>query len=310
MDSISLRQVAEDMDLRELNPEVDTEQVQIYHPDINRPALQLAGFFEHFESERIQIVGNVEMAYLHTLTRERRNQVFRMLFDRNIPCLVYCRDHLPDEEIMAIATEHEVPLLATHCITSDVYTRILRYLQEKLGPSQTIHGVLMDVYGEGVLITGVSGIGKSEVALELIRRGHRLVADDAVELHRVNDTRIVGRAPEVTKHMIELRGIGIIDVKALYGAESVRDEQDLDMVIHLEDWDKDKVYDRLGAQEDYVKYLGNKVLCYNVPIRPGRNVAVIVETAAVNSRSKKMGYDAVKELYKRVESSMRRGLNE
>lgn len=304
MDKISLKVVAEDLNLHSVTPDIDLEKVMIGYPDINRPALQLAGFFEHFDNNRIQIVGNVEMAYLRTLTRERRYEVFRMLFSKRIPCLVFCRNHKPDEDVLKLASEYNTPILATQCFTSDVYAKVLRYLQEKLGPVQTIHGVLVDVFGEGVLIIGESGIGKSEVALELIKRGHRLVADDAVELHRVNDVRIVGKAPAVTKHFIELRGIGIIDVKALYGAESIKDEQDVNMVIRLEEWNKEKTYDRLGAQEEYIKYLGNKIVCYSVPVRPGRNVAVIVEAASVNFRQKKMGYDAVQELYRRVQANM------
>ena len=309
MDSISLSQIAADLNFRSLNPDVDIESVMISHPDINRPALQLAGFFEHFDNNRIQIIGNVEMAYLRTLSREQKIKVFTELFSREIPCLLYCRDHLPGEEVRVLADKYQVPLLASHCFTSDVYSKVLRYLQEKLGPVQTIHGVLVDVMGVGVLITGESGIGKSEVALELIKRGHRLVADDAVELHRVNDARIVGMAPEITKHFIELRGVGIIDVKALFGAQSIKDEQDVDMVIHLEDWNKDRVYDRLGSQEEYIKYLGNKIVCYNIPISPGRNAAIIVEAAAINFRQKNMGYDAVEELYRRVQSNMMKGLD-
>lgn len=169
-----------------------------------------------------------------------------------------------------------------------------------------IHGVLVDVFGEGVLITGESGIGKSETALELVKRGHRLVADDAVELRRVSEERLIGSAPEVTRHFIELRGIGIIDVKTLFGVESVKYEQNVDLVIRLEDWDPSKVYDRMGTNEEYVEYLGNKIICYSIPVRPGRNLAVIVESAAVNFRQKKMGYDAVQELYKRFQANMER----
>ena len=180
----------------------------------------------------------------------------------------------------------------------------LRWLNVKLAPCISVHGVLVDVYGEGVLITGESGIGKSEAALELIRRGHRLVTDDVVELRKVSDDTLVGSAPDITKHFIELRGIGIVDVKALFGALSVKDTQTIDLVIRLEDWDKDKEYDRLGLEENYTEYLGNKVVCHNIPIRPGRNLAVICETAAINHRQKKMGYNAAKELYTRVQNSL------
>ena len=308
MDKISLGQIARDLNYRLLTPDIDIETVMIDTPDINRPALQLTGFFEHFANNRIQMLGNVENAYLKTLTPERIKEIFTRLFDCNIPCLLYCADHMPDDVVRVLAEKHRVPILASHCLTSDVAAKSIRYLQEKLGPTQTIHGVLVDVVGVGVLITGESGIGKSEVALSLIKRGHRLVADDAVELHRVNDARIIGMAPEITRHFIELRGIGIIDVKALFGAESIKNEMDVDMVVHLENWDKEKKYARLGSQEDYVKYLGNKIVCYRVPIRPGRNTAVIVETAAINFRQKQMGYDAVQELYKRVQNNMMKGI--
>ncbi len=309
MESISLAQIVRDLNFKCLNPDVDLESVSISHPDINRPALQLAGFFEHFDNNRIQIIGNVEMAYMRTLSSEKRTAVMEELFKREIPCLIYCREHEPSEEVLILSEKYRVPLLASRHFTSDVYASILRYLQEKLGPVQTIHGVLVDVAGVGVLIAGESGIGKSEVALELIKRGHRLVADDAVELHRINDARIVGRAPAVTENLIELRGVGIIDVKALFGAQSIKMEQDVDMVIKLEDWDKERVYDRLGSQEDYVKYLGNKITCYKIPVRPGRNVAIIVESAALNYRQKSMGYDAVEELYKRVQNNMIRSMD-
>ena len=181
---------------------------------------------------------------------------------------------------------------------------IIRWLNVQLAPCISIHGVLVDVYGEGVLITGESGIGKSEAALELVKRGHRLVTDDVVELRRVSADTLIGSAPNITKHFIELRGIGIIDVKSLFGAASVRDTQNIDLVIHLEDWDKDKEYDRLGMEEEYIEYLGNKVVCHNIPIRPGRNLAVICESAAINHRQKKMGYNAAQELYQRVQKSL------
>ena len=180
----------------------------------------------------------------------------------------------------------------------------IRWLNVKLAPCISVHGVLVDVYGEGVLITGESGIGKSEAALELVKRGHRLVTDDVVELRKVSEDTLIGSAPDVTKHLIELRGIGIIDIKALFGASSVRDTQSIDLVIRLEDWNKDKEYDRLGLEETYTEYLGNRVVCHNLPVRPGRNLAIIVESAAVNHRQKKMGYNAAQELYNRFQRSM------
>lgn len=192
----------------------------------------------------------------------------------------------------------------TKMATSAFTAEIIRWLNVKLAPCISVHGVLVDIFGEGVLITGESGIGKSEAALELIKRGHRLVTDDVVEIRKVSDETLIGTAPDITKHFIELRGIGIVDVKTLYGVSSVKDTQSIDMVIRLEDWDKEKEYDRLGLEEEYTEYLGNKVVCHNIPIRPGRNLAIICETAAINHRQKKMGYNAAQALYERVQKSL------
>ena len=238
------------------------------------------------------------------LTDETHREAYEKLMAYDIPCIVFSRDLKPDPIFLETAIQHEVPVLSTKKSTSDFMSEIIRWLNVKLAPCISVHGVLVDVYGEGVLITGESGIGKSEAALELIRRGHRLVTDDVVELRKVSDDTLVGSAPDITKHFIELRGIGIVDVKALFGALSVKDTQTIDLVIRLEDWDKDKEYDRLGLEENYTEYLGNKVVCHNIPIRPGRNLAVICETAAINHRQKKMGYNAAKELYTRVQNSL------
>lgn len=217
---------------------------------------------------------------------------------------------MPDEIFTEIAVQRNIPLLATEMSTSAFMAEIIRWLNVKLAPCISVHGVLVDVYGEGVLITGESGIGKSEAALELIKRGHRLVSDDVVEIRKVSDDTLVGSAPDITRHFIELRGIGIIDVKSLYGVSSVMDTTNISLVIRLEDWDKEKKYDRLGLEENYTEYLGNKVVCHNIPIRPGRNLAVICESAAVNHRQKKMGYNAAQELYQRVQNSLNRGRDE
>lgn len=205
---------------------------------------------------------------------------------------------------MALCSHYGVPCLVSQKTTSDAMAEVIRWLKVKLAPCISIHGVLVDVFGEGVLITGESGIGKSEAALELIKRGHRLVSDDVVEIRKVSDASLVGSAPDITRYFIELRGIGIIDVKTLFGVESVKDTQTINMVINLEEWDKDKEYDRLGLEDQYTEYLGNKVICHNIPIRPGRNLAVIVESAAVNYRQKKMGYNAARELYNRVQANI------
>lgn len=304
MASVSLTRVIEKMKLENLTPETDVKHVKITQPDINRPALQLAGYFEHFDATRLQIIGFVEYTYMEGLTDETRREAYEKLMAYDIPCIVFSRDLKPDPIFLETAIRHEVPVLSTKKSTSDFMSEIIRWLNVKLAPCISVHGVLVDVYGEGVLITGESGIGKSEAALELIRRGHRLVTDDVVELRKVSDDTLVGSAPDITKHFIELRGIGIVDVKALFGALSVKDTQTIDLVIRLEDWDKDKEYDRLGLEENYTEYLGNKVVCHNIPIRPGRNLAVICETAAINHRQKKMGYNAAKELYTRVQNSL------
>ena len=304
MASIYLTQLIEKMKLTILNPEVEVKGIRVTQPDINRPALQLTGYFEHFDATRLQVVGFAEYTYVEGLSEEQKKKVYDELMSYDIPAIVFCRELQPDPIFMQSAVEHKVPLLSTKKTTSAFLAETIRWLNVKLAPCISIHGVLVDVYGEGLLITGESGIGKSETALELVKRGHRMVTDDVVELRKVSDETLVGTAPDVTKHLIELRGIGIVDIKALFGASSVKDTQSIDLVIHLEDWDKDKEYDRLGLEENYIEYLGNKVVCHNIPIRPGRNVALICETAAVNHRQKKMGYNAAQELYSRVQKSL------
>ncbi len=304
MASISLQKIIDHMKLDNLTPDLDISKIRIIQPDINRPALQLAGYFEHFETTRLQIIGFVEYTYMEGMTDERKEDIYRQFLSFDIPAVIFCRELTPDAIFLRIAQEEQVPILMTKASTSAVMSEIIRWLNVRLAPCISIHGVLVDVYGEGVLITGESGIGKSEAALELIKRGHRLVSDDVVELRKVSDETLIGTAPDITKHFIELRGIGIIDVKTLYGVSSVRDTQNIDLVIKLEDWDKDKEYDRLGLEEEYTEYLGNKVVCHRIPIRPGRNLAVICESAAVNHRQKKMGYNAAQELYNRVQNSL------
>ncbi|MCM1568849.1 MAG: HPr(Ser) kinase/phosphatase [Roseburia sp.] len=304
MASVSLTRIIDKMKLDNLTPEIDVRKIKITQPDINRPALQMAGYFEHFDATRLQIIGFVEYTYMEGLDEERKREVYERLMSYEIPCVVYCRELKPDEVFLEIALKHGIPVFSTKKATSAFMAEIIRWLNVKLAPCISVHGVLVDVYGEGVLITGESGIGKSEAALELIKRGHRLVTDDVVELRKVSEDTLIGSAPDITKHFIELRGIGIVDVKALFGASSVKDTQNIDLVIRLEDWDKDKEYDRLGLEESYTEYLGNKVVCHNIPIRPGRNLAIICESAAVNHRQKKMGYNAAQELYARVQNSL------
>ena len=301
---VSVSKVAQIMDLYNFLPDMDLKKHRIKISDVNRPALQLSGFFEHFEQSRVQIIGNVEYTYLQRLDVEKKEKILQKFTTYDIPCIIFCRDLQPDEDFLQIASENDVPVLGTRRSTSEFMAELIFCLSEQLAPCISIHGVLVDVYGEGLLIMGESGIGKSEAALELIKRGHRLVSDDVVEISRVSDITLVGTAPDITRHFIELRGIGIIDVKTLFGVESVKDTQSIDLVIKLEEWDKEKEYDRLGLEEEYIEFLGNKVVCHSLPIRPGRNLAIIVETAAVNHRQKKMGYNAAQELYRRVQANL------
>ena len=310
MKAVKLTKLVQEMNLKNLTPEVDMEHVRITLPDINRPALQLTGYFEHFASERVQIIGYVEYTYLMHLNPEERKRSFENFVSKQIPCVIFTTMTEPDEDMLDMGRKYNVPILVTEKTTSNFMAEIIRWLNVMLAPCISVHGVLVDVFGEGVLITGESGIGKSEAALELIKRGHRLVTDDAVEIRKVSDDTLVGSAPDITKHFIELRGIGIIDVKTLFGVSSVKDTQNIDLVIRLEDWDKEKEYDRLGLEEEYTEYLGNKVVCHNIPIRPGRNLAVICESAAINHRQKKMGYNAAQELYRRVQESLTRRRDE
>ncbi len=297
--SVTVTDLINKMNLINHTPDIDTDKILIKDPNMNRPAVQLAGFFEHFDAARIQICGNVEYAYIANMhTREENIAIFNKLFEYKIPCLIFCRGLEPYDFIIEAGNKYGIPILTDRSeTTSEFVHEVVRWLHVELAPRISIHAVLVDVYGEGVLITGDSGIGKSEAALELIKRGHRLVSDDVVEIKKVSDETLVGTAPEIIRHFIELRGIGIIDVKTMFGVECVKQTQTIDLVINLEEWDKDANYDRLGLEDQYVEFLGNKVVSHSIPIRPGRNIAIIVESAAVNHRQKKMGYNAAQELY-------------
>lgn len=301
---VTVATIKERFNLTNFTPELDLNEAHVTVADVNRPALQLHGFYEHFEPTRIQLIGNVEVAYMAKKTVEERKEAYAKLLAQDIPCVIFCRGEKPCPILIEEAIKANTPILGTDRSTSEFMSSLIYSLNMDFAPYTTIHGVLVDVYGEGLLITGESGIGKSEAALELIRRGHRLVSDDVVEIRRPNNERLYGRAPSITQYLIELRGIGIIDVKSLYGVEAVKDEQRIDLVIKLEDWTKDKEYDRLGMTDEYMNILGMDVTCHSLPIRPGRNLAIICETAAVNHRQKKMGYNAAEELYRRVQSNM------
>lgn len=304
MATVKITKLVEKMNLKNLTPDIDLTEKEISVPDINRPALQLTGYFDHFDSVRVQIIGFVEHTYLQTLTEGRKKEVYHELLSYGVPCLIFTTDLRPEEELLKQANETNTPVFATDKKTSPFQAELIRWLNVELAPCISIHGVLVDVYGVGVLIMGESGIGKSEAALELVKRGHRLVTDDVVEIRKVSDDTLVGSAPSITKHMIEIRGIGIVDVKTLFGVQSVKETQSIDLVITLEEWDKNREYDRLGLEENYTEFLGNKIICHSIPIRPGRNVAVIVESASINHRQKQMGYNAARELYRRVQQSL------
>ncbi|PKM95131.1 MAG: HPr(Ser) kinase/phosphatase [Firmicutes bacterium HGW-Firmicutes-1] len=306
MTAVRLIDIIEKMKLTNLSPNISVDNIKIGQTDVNRPALQLAGFFNYFDSERVQIIGKVEHTYLQTLEHERKVEVLEKLFSSKIPCLILSRELEPVQEIIDASEAHQVPLLQTNKATSYFMSELIRYLKVELAPRISIHGGLVDVFGEGILIMGESGIGKSEAALELIKRGHRLVADDVVEIAKVSDDTLLGTSPEIIRYLIELRGIGIIDCKTLFGVESVKERHSIDLVIKLEDWDPKKEYDRLGLEQEFTEILGNKVICHTIPIRPGRNLSIIVESAAINHRQKAMGYNAAQELNDRVMGNLQK----
>ncbi|MBR0085418.1 MAG: HPr(Ser) kinase/phosphatase [Lachnospiraceae bacterium] len=300
--TVKLSEVLKEKDLKltDLTPEVDTKQILISQIEVNRTALQLVGYFEHFDAKRIQVIGKVEHSYLNKKHKDGGVKIIEQLMKKGIPCLIFTRNMKPAEEIIELGVKHNVPVLLTSMSTSMFISQLVHFLYAQLAPRITLHGVLVDVYGVGVLIMGESGIGKSEAALALIRNGHRLISDDVVEIRKLENDELVGKSPDVTRNFLELRGIGIIDVKALFGASSVKGKMNIDMVIQLEEWDKKKQYDRLGMKENHIKILGRSIICNAIPVRPGRNISIIVESAAANYREKVMGYNAADELYRRV----------
>ena len=305
--SIPVKKLIEHYGFKNFTPDIPLDDIDITLSTLNRPSLQLAGYFGHFDYERVQLLGNTECDYLESLDESVRNERVDKVCSYKSPCMIFAKSHVPSELFLERAKKYGVPCFGTDMFTADIMSDVTLWLKEELAPTITIHGVLMDVFGEGLLITGESGIGKSEAALELVKRGHRLVSDDVVQMKRINDDTLVGTAPDITRYLIEMRGIGVIDVKALYGVEAVKDSQEIDLEIHLEEWDKDKDYDRLGLNDNYKEYLGTQIVYHGVPVRPGRNLAVICETAAVNRRQKKMGYNAAEELYRRVQENLAKG---
>ena len=298
--SVPLSTLVKDFHLQVEYASTDFDSIRLTVEDISRPGLQLAGFFDHFEPMRLQIMGNAEMGYLAKQTPETRAQMFDRLFSYKFPALLIARGFDPGTECMEMAKKHNVTVLRSMEATSTVISTIITYLKAALAPRITRHGVLMEVYGEGVLLIGDSGIGKSEAAVELLKRGHRLIADDAVEIRQVSATSLVGTAPELILNYIELRGIGIINVAKLYGIGAIKLENEINLVVNIVPWNTHQVYDRLGLEDQYTDILGIKIPMNTIPITPGRNLAVILEVAAMNNRQRRMGYNAALEFTEQI----------
>lgn len=301
--SLALKTLVEEFDLQVEYASSDFDKIRLTVADVARPGLLLAGFFDHFEPQRLQVLGNVEMSYLEKLTTAQREQIFDKLFSYKIPALLIARGMQPHESCIAMAKKHDVTLLRSKEPTSAILSALIAYMRDELAPRITRHGVLIEVYGEGILLTGESGMGKSETAVELLKRGHRLIADDAVEIRKISGNTLIGTAPEVIRNYIELRGIGIINVARLFGMGAVKAENEINLVVNIEPWNSKNVYDRLGAEATHTELLGVKVPMYNIPITPGRNLAVILEVAAMNNRQRKMGYNAALELTEQINRS-------
>ena len=298
--SVPLSQIAEALNLTEIYVAENYKETNISTVEINRPGLELTGYLEFFDNKRIQVLGNTEFSYLGRYGPEAQKMVIDSIFSFGPPAVIICRDIEPSNAILESAKLHKVSIFSTPQSTSDLTASLVQYLNKELAPRITRHGVLVEVYGEGCLLTGDSGVGKSETAIELIKRGHRLVADDAVEIRRTAQTTLYGQSPENIRHFIELRGIGIINARKLFGMGAIKLQEKIDMVINLEQWDSSKVYDRMGLDNEYMKILGVEVPTLTIPVKPGRNLAVIIEVAAMNNRQKKMGYNAARELLKNL----------
>ena len=310
--SVPLKQLVEEFHLEVAYAATDYELIRITVEDVARPGLQLAGYFDHFEPMRLQVMGNVEMSYISKLTEAERAIVFDRFFAYKFPALLIARNMPPDPKCLEMARKHNITLLRSREATSTIVSAIITYLKGELAPRITRHGVLMEVYGEGLLLTGESGIGKSEAAVELLKRGHRLIADDAVEIRKISGSSLIGTAPEVIRNYIELRGIGIINVAKLFGMGAVKAENQIDLVVNIVPWNTQEVYDRLGLEDQYMELLGVNIPMNTIPITPGRNLAVILEVAAMNNRQRKMGYNAALEFTEQInrhfEQNMGQGL--
>ena len=302
--SITLARIISEFKLDCAHLPTDPEKILISNPEVNRPGLALAGFFENFEQTRIHIIGRAEYNYLLEQPEKKRNAKMDDFLRRKPAALVLSTGFEPFPHMIEAAKEHEVPLLITKEKTSAFMAALISFLNVQLAPRITRHGVLIEVYGEGILLLGDSGVGKSETAIELIKRGHRLIADDAVEIKRVSATTLVGSAPEIIRHYIELRGIGIVDVRRLFGMGAVKNTERIDLVVNLEHWVQGKMYDRLGMDNETIDILGINVPSITIPVKPGRNMAIVLEVAAMNHRQKKMGYNTAEEFNRKLMEQM------
>jgi HPr kinase/phosphorylase len=298
--SVQLTAMVKEFGLEVAYASTDYESIRLTVEDLARPGLQLAGYFDHFEPMRLQIMGNAEMSYLYKLEPDERRRVYNRLFSYKFPALLIARNIPPDDQCLEMAAKHNITILRSSEATSAIISAIITYLKSALAPRITRHGVLVEVYGEGILLIGDSGIGKSEAAVELLKRGHRLIADDAVEIKKISTNSLIGTAPDLIRNYIELRGIGIINVAKLFGMGAVRSENEINLVVNIVPWNTQEVYDRLGLEEQYMELLGVKVPMNTIPITPGRNLAMILEVAAMNNRQKKMGYNAALEFTEQI----------
>ena len=298
--TVALSKVIRELSLNVISMPGDPEKILISSTDVNRPGLELNGFYDYYDPKRIMIFGNAETAFLNSVDTEQRTTVLDEIFSKKPPAAIIARNLKPVPEMLEATKKNGVPLLTTDETTSSLVARLVSFMNVEMAPRITRHGVLVEVYGEGILLVGDSGVGKSETAIELIKRGHRLIADDAVVIKRVSAISLVGEAPDNIKHFIELRGIGIINARRIFGMGAVKVTEKIDMVINLELWDSQKTYDRMGIDNEYTEILGIKVPVLTIPVKPGRNLAVIIEVAAMNNRQKKMGYNAAQELLKNL----------
>ena len=303
---VKVKDLVEALQLETIVP-ARSSKLPIESSDINRPGLQFTGFWDYFAFERPQVLGKVEMTYLEMLDAKTRYERLSRFFSFDVPCVIICRNIRCFPEMEELAAARGIPVFRSTFVTTKVVLDMITFLNNYLAPRATRHGVLVDVYGVGIMITGESGVGKSETAIELVKRGHRLVADDVVDIRRVSDVRLVGESPEMVRHFMEIRGIGIIDISTMYGIGAVIRSKSIDMVVHLELWQEGKEYDRLGLNDEYTDILGVRVRKLVLPIRPGRNVAIVLEVAARNLRLKEQGYNAARELDKRLTERLARG---